>query len=248
MRNSFLLAAASVLALTASGAAFAQSAPTTMGSPYYNTTAAPPSATGTYLAIEGPAYVGHTIVNSNGQVVGRILELRGNDYYVSADPSLSVGQRVYIWPRDRLVFNGSGQALVISTPMAREQIVALPVYQMTAAEIKHEGPPPPNGLAGNIPVQPNLGPLPQSLVGKNIYSPRNDVVGHITGIRDDKMLVSVGSFLGMGERIVLFPREWATFTGSGANMTVGTLADMKQISSLPIVGGVVNEAPNQTKK
>ena len=172
MRKSFMLAAASALALTASGTAFAQGAPGTMGSPYYNTT----QTQGSYLGIEGTSRT------------------------------------------------------------------------MTPEEIKNQGPPPPNGGAGTIPPQPYLGALPQSLVGKNIYGLRNDIAGTIVGIRDDKMLVSVGGYLGMGERIVVFPREWATFTGSGDAMVVGTLANKEQISSLPVYAGVVNESPNQTKK
>jgi hypothetical protein len=244
MRKSFLLAATAALALSA-GSAFAQSAPNSLGSPYYPQQQ---PASGQHLAIEAPAtYVGRTILLSNGQTVGRITEVRGSDFYVAADPWLNVGQRVYIWPRDRLVFSGTGPTVLITTPMTREQIVALPVYTMSPAAVQHQGAPPPTAHTGLIPVPPYMGPLPRNLIGKNIYNNRNDVVGFVTDIRDDKMLVSVGQFLGHGDRIVVFPREWVQFSGQGDAVRLSTSADMTQISGLPVYAGVVREETNRTR-
>ena len=231
MRKSYLLAAAAAVAIAASSTgAFAQTTTTT-------TVVAPLPAN----------IVGHTIVNSQGQVVGKIHEIRGDQIYVMADPGLNVGQRVYIWPRQHLVFSGTGQTMVIRTPLAREQIVALPVYTMTPAAVQHQGPPPPTAHTGLIPVPPYMGALPRSLIGKNVYNNRNDRVGFVTDIRDDKLLVSVGQFLGHGDRIVVFPREWLQFNGQGDAMTISTSADMTQISSLPIYTGVVREETNRTR-
>jgi hypothetical protein len=118
---------------------------------------------------------------------------------------------------------------------------------MTPAAVQHQGPPPPTAQTGLIPVPPYMGPLPRTLIGKNIYNNRNDVVGYVTDIRDDKMLVSVGAFLGHGDRIVVFPREWVQFSGQGDAMRLSTSADMTQISGLPIYAGVANESPTRTR-
>ena len=111
---------------------------------------------------------------------------------------------------------------------------------MSSTAVQQEGPPPPNGRGGLI-LQTYSAPLPQTLVGKSIFSPRNDTIGQVVGIRDDKMLVSVGQLLGMGERIVVFPREWVQFQGAGDAMVITTSAGRDQIAALPIYAGTVSD-------
>jgi hypothetical protein len=71
-------------------------------------------------------YSGKPIYNSSGQVVGTISDFRDNNYYVKADQFLGVGEKVYVFPKDRVVISGSGETVRLTTPLTREQIIVLP--------------------------------------------------------------------------------------------------------------------------
>jgi hypothetical protein len=126
-----------------------------------------------------------------------------------------------------------------------------PTYRgMTPEQIRIQGPPPPNTevieWARTLPPS-FAGVLPQSLVGKGIYTERNDLAGTIVGVRDDRLYVSVGEYLGMSERVVEFPRDWLNYSGSGDNVAIRTQASKEQIRSLPAYSSAAGRAPAMTR-
>jgi hypothetical protein len=104
----FLLAAAGALLLASTAApSFAQTTTTTT------------------TRVE-TTYSGKPVYNSAGQVVGTISDFRDSSYIVKADQFLGVGEKVYVFPQDRVIITGSGDAVRITTPLSREQIIVLP--------------------------------------------------------------------------------------------------------------------------
>jgi hypothetical protein len=123
MRTKLLYAAATALLLAAPGAFAQSSTTTTIISP------APPPPAPPPVSVVQPlpsSVVGHTILDANGNVVGTITEIRGDQIYVTGGQYLGSGSKVYLWPRDQIVVKGSGPDMVITTPLTQQQIVVLP--------------------------------------------------------------------------------------------------------------------------
>lgn len=97
----------------------------------------------------------------------------------------------------------------------------------------YEGPLPPVAAASlaEINAVPST-PLPQSAIGKNIMTTRNDVAGQIVALRDEGPVVSVGQYLEQGPRVVIVPRAQVFTTGQGADLQVSTFMSKKDIGSL----------------
>ena len=121
MRAKFLSLAAAALAFGMTGAAaFAQSSTST------TTTTITQGGTLVPGQTQVTTYVGRPLLDSAGNVIGTITERRDNSYIVSAGQYLGVGQRMYIVPQDKVIIQGSGPSVMITTPLTREQIVVLP--------------------------------------------------------------------------------------------------------------------------
>jgi len=126
--------------------------------------------------------------------------------------------------------------------VASAAVVMLAVSGAAIAQT-YEGPLPPNDRVGMPAAQMYQGPLPAFLVGKNLHGQRNDYVGEILGVRDHELIVSIGHYLGQGERIVLIPREKIYFTGSGDTTQIGTTMGKADLEALPTYMGVIQEKP-----
>ena len=123
MRAKFLSVAAAALALGVTGAAaYAQSSSSTTTTTITQGGTLVPGQT----QVNTQTYVGRPLLDSAGNVIGTITERRDNSYVVSAGQYLGVGQKMYILPQDKVIIQGSGPSVMITTPLTREQIVVLP--------------------------------------------------------------------------------------------------------------------------
>jgi hypothetical protein len=123
MRSKFLTTAAAALIVGVAGAgAFAQSSTSTTTTTITRGGTVAPGQT----QVNTQTYVGRPIVDSAGHVVGTITERRDNSYVVSAGQYLGVGTKTYVIPQDKVVIQGSGPSVTITTPLNRDQIVVLP--------------------------------------------------------------------------------------------------------------------------
>lgn len=106
-----------------------------------------------------------------------------------------------------------------------------------------EGPLPPVAVPSLAEIRAvPIVPLPQSAIGKNVFTTRNDVAGHIIGLRDEGAVVSVGQYLEKGPRVVIVPREQMFVTGQGANFQVGTFMSKADIGALKDYKAPLNES------
>lgn len=74
---------------------------------------------------------------------------------------------------------------------------------------------------------------PASAVGKNVTNTEGAKIGEISKVLDDRVVVEVGGFLGIGSRDVALPWSQIKATGSGDDMTLQTTLTKDEIKSMP---------------
>lgn len=98
----------------------------------------------------------------------------------------------------------------------------------------------PAGTAGSTMQQTTLS---QDIVGKEIVNAQGEEIGEIEAIADNKAIVSVGGFLGIGTRkVVLSPQQLAV-KGQGDDAEVTTTLTREQIKVLPSYKASVDSLP-----
>lgn len=84
---------------------------------------------------------------------------------------------------------------------------------------------------------------PASIVGKDVVNQQNDKIGEIDSVSGKQVIVSVGGFLGMGDRKVALDWEQLSLTGTGEDTKIQTSMTKEQLEQLP---EHESEAPTQS--
>ncbi|HET7597250.1 MAG TPA: hypothetical protein VFK15_09985 [Burkholderiales bacterium] len=112
-------------------------------------------------------------------------------------------------------------------PLAAAGAWLLVVAGVAMAQSFNQGPLPPTGPSSLAITSVSEPPLPASAVGQKIWTRRNDSLGTIVAIQNNGDLILRAG----GLKIV--PRANYYFTGSGANLRVGSLMTGDDVGALP---------------
>jgi hypothetical protein len=112
-------------------------------------------------------------------------------------------------------------------PLAAAGAWLLVVAGVAMAQAYNQGPLPPTGPSSLAITSVSEPPLPASAVGQTLWTIRNDSLGTIVAVNNDNLILRAGS----GLKVV--PRANYYFTGSGANLRVGSMMTGDDVAALP---------------
>lgn len=98
-------------------------------------------------------------------------------------------------------------------------------------------PAPPSG-SGAAPGAAPEGAAPEGAAlnireGMDVVDTQDKKIGEVAGVEGDKVILSVGGFLGMGAREVALDRNQLTMAGTGDDAKLQTTMTQKEIEALP---------------
>ncbi|MEX2451074.1 MAG: PRC-barrel domain-containing protein [Rhodospirillales bacterium] len=74
---------------------------------------------------------------------------------------------------------------------------------------------------------------PSDVVGKDIVNNEGDTIGEIESVSDNQVIVSVGGFLGIGDRKVALGWDQITQTGTGKDAKLMTSKTKEELKMMP---------------
>jgi len=241
-----LLSASAAAALVLSCAlmpssAFAQDNTTT------GTAVAPPTA------VDAAKLIGRTVVNTNGDTVGKIdsvvIDQSGKVRYaiVGVGGFLGIGKKDVALAWDQLTISENGEK--VTTTITKDQLAALPEHKFPA-EIKpgavysYDEAVKSNPTLGSpeqmAPAAGSVGIKASKLVGATVKNAKGDSIGEIHEVvlgsdgSAQGLIIDVGGFLGINEKPVLV--RWSDVTirsDSNGSVVVATSMDKSQLEQLP---------------
>lgn len=94
----------------------------------------------------------------------------------------------------------------------------------------------PGGATGTTqgPGETTSAPLTQDIVGNNVTDAQGEKIGKVESVTGDKVVVSVGGFLGIGARQVALNKSEVTVTpGAGDKVDLKTNLTEEQLKTMP---------------
>lgn len=85
-------------------------------------------------------------------------------------------------------------------------------------------------------VPSNLGSFDQSMVGQDVYNRQGDIVGRVKAVDQGRLIVALGSSLGLGTRDVGMTRAQVAQAGAGKELRLTTDLSRDELAALPAVG------------
>lgn len=85
-------------------------------------------------------------------------------------------------------------------------------------------------------VPSNLGAFDQSMIGQSVYNRQGEVVGQVKAVDQGRLIVSLGSSLGIGARDVGMSRAQVAQEGAGRALRLTTDLSPAELAALPAVG------------
>ncbi len=86
-------------------------------------------------------------------------------------------------------------------------------------------------MADKADMQPAL--PPESVVGKAVINAEGDEIGEVAGIFGDKVIISVGGFLGVGSHDVAVNWKDLKATGTGDDLELETTLTKEELKNMP---------------
>jgi hypothetical protein len=112
------------------------------------------------------------------------------------------------------------------------------------AEPRSPSPNAPGGALGAPPEKMEEAPGSlRGLEGKDVLNMEGDKIGQVEAIAGDALIVSVGGFLGIGERKVALSRGNVNITGAGDAVKIQTTMTKDQLRALPEYTGATTRTP-----
>lgn len=105
---------------------------------------------------------------------------------------------------------------------------------------------PPERIAPGGSVRDTAEPAPVAEVGMDVVTTDGQKVGEVTQIVENKVIVSIGGFLGIGDREVALNRNQLQLTDSGADAQLRTTMTEEDLQRLPEYGEPVEPATSGT--
>jgi len=125
--------------------------------------------------------------------------------------------------------------------MLKPILIAAALSTVGAATLHAQTAPPPATSPAPMAQDPAAAPAftadTRKLIGRNVKNPQDETIGEIEAIhldkdgRVDSVIIGVGGFLGMGERLVRVAWKDLTVTGNGEKVTTAYTKD--QLKALP---------------
>jgi len=244
MKRAFLSTAAAALilgcGLLPSGAVVAQDNTT-------GTAVAPPTS------VDAAKLIGRTVVNANGDTVGKIdsvvIDQSGKVRYaiVGVGGFLGIGKKDVALAWDELTISENGEK--VTTNVTKDQLSALPEHKFPA-EMKSDGV---YSYDEAVKSNPTLGSPEQmapaagvvgikasKLVGATVKNAKGESIGEIHEVvlgsdgRAEGLIIDVGGFLGINAKPVMV--KWSDVTiqsDSNGTVVVATSMDKDQLKQLP---------------
>ena len=88
-------------------------------------------------------------------------------------------------------------------------------------------------------------PFSEELVGRPVTSAEGDNVGTVVAVAGDRLIVSTGGFLGIGERSIALSRNDVAITGSGLEQTVTLKISEEELRAKPDYSDRAPAAPGE---
>lgn len=244
MKRAFLSTAAAALilgcGLLPSGAVVAQDNTT-------GTAVAPPTS------VDAAKLIGRTVVNANGDTVGKIdsvvIDQSGKVRYaiVGVGGFLGIGKKDVALAWDELTISENGEK--VTTNVTKDQLSALPEHKFPA-EMKSDGV---YSYDEAVKSNPTLGSPEQmapaagvvgikasKLVGATVKNAKGESIGEIHEVvlgpdgRAEGLVIDVGGFLGINEKPVMVKWSDVTIQSDGnGSVAVATSMDKSQLEQLP---------------
>jgi sporulation protein YlmC with PRC-barrel domain len=246
MKRQLLFAsAAAALALTFApmpGGAFAQDNTSATG-----TVVAPPTA------VDAAKLIGRSVVNTNGDTVGKIdsvvIDQSGKVRYaiVGVGGFLGIGKKDVALAWDQLTISENGEK--VTTTVTKDQLAALPEHKFPAAVnpgtvYSYDEAVKSNPALGSpeqmAPAAGTVGIKASKLVGATVKNAKGESIGEIHEVvlgsdgSAQGLVIDVGGFLGINEKPVLVRWSDVTIrTDSNGSVVVATSMDKNELEHLP---------------
>jgi hypothetical protein len=152
-----------------------------------------------------------------------------------------------------MLFAVGSAALLAVAGAARPEAARAQVQLAQATQDAEPRSPSPNAPGGALGAPPEkMEEAPGSLrglEGKDVLNMEGDKIGQIEAIAGDALIVSVGGFLGIGERKVALSRGNVNITGVGDAVKIQTTMTKDQLRGLPeYTGPTTKTAPPGTTR
>ncbi len=248
MRKHTLTAIGTALLLSSAGIATAQttSPNTTPGNTGVRTTAPGTTGAATTTSSFGQTLRGKDVVNLEGDSIGEVKSVQGDRLVVSVGGFLGIGERDVALSRSQVSVTGVGDDQKLVTSLTKDELKAMPEVAMDSNSRSGTATMPRDGdkrmttssdtrIPGAADSSATTTAFNQNLRGKDIENLDGDSIGEVKRVEGDRLVVSVGGFLGMGERDVALSRSQVTVTGVGDDQKLVTSLTEDELKAMPEV-------------